>query len=1018
MESESYFVPATHSQERLWWAERRSGDRSLYVLPTFVRISPTGIDRGALMSAALRVARRHEALRTTFLELDGRLVQRVAREATLDIHQMQGGPDAYGEIVGKPIGILDPVLWDLHLFRGVDEDGLLLRIHHALADGPSVELIVRHLADEFRGDSTAIESARFSDYVTFMSRSSPGTRNSANYWSDRMAGWEGDQFSLRSMGEGSSEEVNILLSSAQVGELRTVAASSGATLFHVLLDAAHWATAALAGTSDTMIGVAHDNRPVGFRDCVGFFTEMVPHRMAPSTAYLPRDARIRTVAETFLLDVQHFSPHALRPLEEMFPSRDAQSTGLFQVGLTFEGAPPEYPMLGSYSTLADLNHSHSFGRVLGSTRFLLEFGFRTRPDGSISGYASAADQIGGLHAARASVRQFMQRISLVSEPGPSSLAEGRPTPTQSSAAIDHVLRNCVELSDRVAIEDGDLSITYGQLGLLVMQLAREVESLGASGRQVRVATLLERGWRQAVATVAINAAGACYLPLDKSSPGARLDQMLDVAHVDMVLADSDATELSREMRTRLWRDVDRLISLDRAASLPYDTPQDLSIHSDLAACVIFTSGTTGTPKGVEISHKGIARTCVNSDYVQISVGTRVASVANPAFDASTFELWSTLAAGGVLVIAPDSVARDPEKLVSFLAESSIEVVLVTTALLNAIASTPDRRRLPEGIQILFGGEAASPLAVRKLLLTERGASFVNLYGPTECSVIATAHPVVPVSNERWHEVPIGRPIQGTQALVMSADLIPTPVGLRGFLYLAGDGLATSYVGMPRETAASFLPNPFGPPGSRVYSTGDTAILRSGVLSYAGRIDDQVKIRGFRVELDEVAAAIRDVLNVNEVSILLFERRENDPEIGAVIAGPSGVPENWRDLLGQSLPGYMIPSALLSVLELPLTRTGKVDKATLLQLLVSHRVDVAPGADDRKVERMSATWAKVFGRSVHPDEGFLEAGGHSLLASRLAAAIRAEFDCDVPLSFFLDGGTIRLTVTEFGLQETP
>ncbi|HEX2093501.1 MAG TPA: non-ribosomal peptide synthetase, partial [Longimicrobiaceae bacterium] len=422
---------------------------------------------------------------------------------------------------------------------------------------------------------------------------------------------------------------------------------------------------------------------------------------------------------------------------------------------------------------------------------------------------------------------------------------------------------------------------------------------------------------------------------------------------------------------------------------------------EAVAYLMYTSGSTGAPKGVMVPHRAITQLVLSNGYADLRADDRVALASNPAFDAATMEVWGPLLNGGRVVVVGASVLLDPQAMRALLEGQGVTMLLATPVLFNQYAQA-----IPEALAgvryLLTGGDRADPAAHRRVLHEGGRVALYNCYGPTETTTFSIAHPVESV-DEGARGVPIGRPKANTRVYVLDVRLRPAPVGVVGEMYVGGAGVAHGYWNRPELTAERFVPDPFGrEPGGRLYRTGDLARWRDdGRLEFAGRNDFQVKLRGFRVELGEIEARLAGHVAVREAVVVAREDVPGDRQLVAyyVGAGEAVEAEVLREHLSGSLPEYMVPAAYVALDALPLTPTGKVDRRAL----------PAPGGDAYATRGYEAPvgeteaalaeiWSEVLGvQRVGRHDHFFQLGGHSILATKLVLRVRQDMDVDLPLS---------------------
>ncbi|OLF53508.1 non-ribosomal peptide synthetase [Pseudomonas chlororaphis] len=529
--------------------------------------------------------------------------------------------------------------------------------------------------------------------------------------------------------------------------------------------------------------------------------------------------------------------------------------------------------------------------------------------------------------------------------------------------------------EATAAVHGPQALSYGQLNARANRLAHHLLALGVCPGAT-VAILLERSLDLLVSQLAVCKCAAVYVPLDRHAPAERQGFILEDCQAALLLTRSDETLGGAVRRVELDR-------LDLAGQPNHDPGLEQS--SEAVAYIMYTSGSTGAPKGVLVPHRGITRLVLNNGYADFNAGDRVAFASNPAFDASTMDVWGALLNGAQVQVIDHHTLLDPLRFGAALKSTGSSVLFVTTALFNQYVQL-----IPEALKglriLLCGGERADPAAFRRLLAQAPDLRLVHCYGPTETTTYATTHEVRTLAADA-ESVPVGRPISNTQVYVLDARQQPVPQGVVGEIYIGGHGVAKGYLNRAALTAEKFLHDPFNPrPDGLMYRTGDLGRwLDQGLLECLGRNDDQVKIRGFRIELGEIEARLATCPGVREVVVLAREDEPGDKRLVAYcsLERPVSV-EQLRGYLQGRLPDYMVPAAYVLLERLPLTGNGKVDRKALPapQLdALAHAVYEAPVGPLE--QRLAQAWAEVLKLSqVGRHDSFFELGGHSLLAIRL------------------------------------
>ncbi|HEX6747842.1 MAG TPA: amino acid adenylation domain-containing protein, partial [Longimicrobium sp.] len=549
--------------------------------------------------------------------------------------------------------------------------------------------------------------------------------------------------------------------------------------------------------------------------------------------------------------------------------------------------------------------------------------------------------------------------------------------------------------DAVAVVHEDRSLTYAALNARANRLAHHLRALGV-GPEACVAILMPRSIELVVSELAILKAGAAYVPIDPSFPAERIAFMLADSGSAVVLAlpGADLPELPGVRR----------VDVDALAEGNAENPR-VPADGEAPAYVMYTSGSTGRPKGVVVPHRAIARLVFDNGYADFGADDRVAFAANPAFDATTMEVWGPLLHGGRTVVVPQDVLLDPDAFAGTLADQQVTTLFITTAVFNQHAQA-----IPGALaslrRLLTGGEAADPSSFARVLAEGGPVSLIHCYGPTETTTFAITHPVTDVAPDA-RTIPLGRPISNTRVYILDSRGQPVPVGVAGEMHIGGAGVALGYLNRPGLTAERFVVDPFAAEaGARMYRTGDLGRwLPDGTIEFVGRTDFQVKIRGFRIEPGEIEARLLAHGAVREARVIVREDQPGEKRLVAYVVGGVEV-EGVREHLRRGLPEYMVPAAIVVLERLPLTPNGKLDRKALPAPEHAAGTDryVAPRTPVEEV--LAGIWAEVLRlERVGVEESFFELGGHSLLATRVVSRIRELFGVELPLRALFEGPTV-------------
>ncbi|NUR47006.1 MAG: amino acid adenylation domain-containing protein [Hamadaea sp.] len=1008
-------APLSSAQQRMWLAAQSVPGLSAYHICRVLRLDGP-LDVVALTTALTEQVDRHEALRTGVLTVDGQPLQRVNPPGrfTLDTVDLsdRSDPDVVADewtaaALREPLPLDGTPLLRAGLLRldGV-RHRLVLVVHHLVADAWSLDLLLRDLAAAYRvvvaGNGQRRESVPA--YRAHVERerafaASPAGREQVAYWTEQLRGITPLELpttrarSAAPVRHGGLADVLIPTETADV--LRRL----GHTLTPVLLAAYGLVLHRFTGQDDLVVGLPASRRDERFADAVGLFVGVLPIRLSFAGG-TPFADTARQTAATMLTALDNAAVPMEQVVQQLAPVREPGRNALFDV--TFGVLPPS-----AAGELELPGLQVAVDRVYGGhAKFDLHLEFRDDGPGTpLSGELEYDTDLFSAEFARALLSAYQILLTAVAADPMATVAE-LPLTTPSTAAdgtgdylptpvrIDALFAGLADAQpDRIALLAPDgTRLSYGQLAQRMRQTAAMLRELGVRPGDF-VGLALPRGVSLVEATLGVLHAGAAYVPLDLAYPLARLAGMVTDAGVRLVLAEP-GTGLDLPVPVAGFPSA-RLAEADfePAPSGPARLdPAPADKRGDAPAYVMFTSGSTGRPKAVVVTHRGVVRLAQDPEYAD----RRWLHAAAPVFDAATLEMWTPLLSGGSLLVVPGQPTV--ADLGALIADHGVEIAFLTTGLFNVVVDE-DVTVLAPLRQVLTGGDVMSPDHVRRALSVVD--TVVNYYGPTENTTATTGHRLAagqPVPDD----VPIGIPLRGTTVHIVDQYLQPLPPGVPGEILTGGDGLALGYAGDPARTAERFVPDPFGPPGSRLYRTGDFGRSDAhGRIRFGGRRDDQVKVRGFRIELAEVENAAAAHPQVHQAAVIAHTDPAGDKRLVGFVTGdcdPASLPGFLRGLL----PAYSVPNEWISMPRLPLGVGGKVDRRALARHaaeLVTRPAEAPVAHEPSLVEQLLAAWfVDLLGiAEARPGTDFFAAGGHSLLAARLAARIRAAFGVELPLA---------------------
>lgn len=1026
-------LPLSPDQARLWFLHQLDPDSSEYTVVLEADLEGD-LDTEALGGSIDDLVARHEILRTTFPEIDGRPVQRIQ--------------DPPSGILGE--GPLDvsagfPLATEIPLRAGLVENGagrwrLTLAVHHIATDGASLAPLVRDLASAYGARTGGMRSARrplevqFSDHARHQQALEAGRDRDhdphLDAWSERLRGAP-EELNLPADGRRTeaatrpARTVRFTLPEAVAHPLLATGTASGASGFHTWFAALASYLQRIGAGDDLVIGTPSAGRTdPDLHDLIGFFVTTLPVRVQVDGEQTFRDAVGRS-REAVLHAMEHDGVPFERIVEALAPERQLGRHPVFQTMLSVDEAS------GSTLALPGVSVSRVEPDSTGAAKVDLSLTLRPREDGAVDGVLEYAADLFSEDSARGFVDRWVGFLEgIVADPGRSlqSIPAGPPAAplepwraaTGRQSVLAAVSASAVERPDATALVGEDGSLSAGELAAQVEALAGGLHAAGAH-RGEHIALAVRRGTVSVTGLLAIWRAGAIAVPVDTTLPRPRMEAMLRTARPSWMLRTGDPTEDdAAQAALEAGLPVDRIL---RSAELPAAHASVGLPEDDDPAYVIFTSGTSGVPKGVQVPHRALTqllrnhRSTLLPDPAQRRL--RLAHTTGVGFDASLDPvLW--LAAGHEVHILGDEVRRDPEALIGALARHRIDAWETTPSYVDALrgqtglADLLDARDPADPFVLLLGGEPVDP-ALWSWVQQRRAVQGWNLYGPTEAGVDTLVAAV--------HESPVpvlGAPTCGTVARVLDARLRPVPVGSIGELWLAGDQLADGYLGDAAQSAARFVADPFGPAGSRMYRTGDLVAVRDAPSGHRARVvalgrgDDQVKIRGHRIEPGEVAAVLEGRPEVAQAVVRPTPSPRGTVLAAWVVPAEAGDGAGLPDLLGQvsaaRLPEYMQPTAITVVDSIPLTTNGKVDVQALPGPAVGGGAGRAPreGAE----AAVATAFAAVLGvHDVRADDSFFALGGHSFVARPVVAAIGDALGRDVPVHALFRAPTVAQLAVE-------
>ncbi|MEV3904905.1 amino acid adenylation domain-containing protein [Mycobacterium sp. NPDC050551] len=1020
MELDDRALPLTRGQLDIWLAQKTGGFGAKWQLGELLRIDGD-IDPGLLQRAIVQAVREAEPLRAAFFEVDGEVFQRAVDypDVPLARYDLIGSPDPEQEVhrtisaIQRTLMPLDGPLFSWALLQTrVDEYYLFVCCHHIVIDGVGIPLVCHRMAEIYCAiaANAPVPDAFFGSLRDLIDceltyESSTDYLDDSAYWTQNLPPESEPRYRLADAVVDDHDEESrapVRLDPAAVAGLRALYRSLGVRRSSVITAACALLVRAYDTESPEVVldfPVSRRVRPE-IQLVPGMVSGFVPLVLKASPELSVSDFCLRVDTQMKdALEHQRFPVHSIDYKATLRGSGQASNRVVINfIPATHTGYLADAAATGTLTHAGPVEFALVFFRD-GDDLFL-----STAGPGQFFANSDVRDLAARLERALLAMAEdparLLSSVDLLDEPARVHLDEAGHRAALTRPAVPPVSIPALfaewvaRTPDAVAVSSGGRSTTYRELDEASNRLAHLLIGQDV-GPGHCVALLVERSAAAVTAILAILKTGAAYLPIDPSVPKARIKFVIADAAPTAAVTTAESAGLLSGCEVPVIDVGDPRVQSQPGTALPAPAGDDV-------AYMIYTSGTTGTPKGVAVTHRGVTRLLASLDAGLPSAG--VWSLCHSlAFDVSVWEIFGALLRGGRLVVVPEAVVISPPDLHDVLVAEQVTVLTQTP---SAVAMLPDHGL--ESTAVVMAGEACPAEVVERWA---PGRVMINAYGPTETTMcVAISAPLTAGVDV----VPIGSPVPGAALFVLDGWLRPVPVGVVGELYVAGDGLACGYVRRGGLTGTRFVACPFGEPGMRMYRTGDLVRWGAdGQLQYLGRADEQVKIRGYRIELGEIQAALAGLGGVDRAVVIAREDRPGDKRLVGYVTG-TAEPAEIRTQLGELLPAYLVPAAVVVLPSLPLTSNGKLDTRAL-PAPESQEVDGyrAPGTAVEEI--VAGIYADVLGLDrVGVDDSFFDLGGDSLLAMRLSAAINTALDADLSVPTVFDAPTVAELVRRIGV----
>jgi amino acid adenylation domain-containing protein len=1048
-------VRLSFPQQGMWIIEQLQSEAAYHV-PTAIRLKGN-LDRQALQSSFDEIIRRHESLRTSFVQIDGEPFQMIAEIENLDlpIDDLTALPEQSREPEARQIvknefhrsfDLTAAPLFRARLIKlGADDHVLTLVIHHIVSDLWSLGVLVRELSALYnghsKGDAVRLPDLpiQYPDFALWQREHLQGEvlAQHLDYWKTQLkaapAMLELPTDHPRPARQSFHGGLEVFTIPNWISErLRQLSLQEGTTLFMTLLAAFNVLLSRYSSQQDIVVGcgIAGRNR-AELEGLIGFFVNTLAIRtdLSGNPTFSELLGRVK---ENCLGAYAHQGLPFERLVEELQPERSSRYSPIFQVMFSLQNRNQQRDQPGGNWNGVSLS---GFVGKAETSKFDLSFRIIDTEPALTATMEYSRDlfnpetikrMAGHFNALLASIVTRSEE-SIFSLPIISS-AEQQLLRDSNATLQEYPQERCMHrlfeqqaerAPDAVALVCEGEQISYGELNARANQLARHLQTLGV-GPDTLVGICVERSIAMVVGILGILKAGGAYLPLDPEYPPERLSFMLKDAAVAVLLTQERLlASLPEHAAQTLCLDADWLrVSQHSTDNIP---PEQLKLTPENLAYVIYTSGSTGVPKGVLVTHANIGRLFAATEarfgFNESDTWTLFHSY---AFDFSVWEFWGALIYGGKLIVVPYWVSRSPAKFYELLCAEGVTVLNQTPSAFRQLSRVEDEAAgsmpLAEQLRlVIFGGEALEGEALRDWFARhgDDGPEMVNMYGITETTVHVTQRRMSAADVGADYGSPIGTGLSDLRLYVLDAGMQVVPMGVAGELYVGGAGLARGYLNRSELTAERFVPDPYGRESrTRLYRTGDRVRhLSDGQLEFLGRVDFQVKVRGFRIELGEVEVALSQHPAIKHAAVIARQDSPGDQRLVAYLIPTDSDLDiaAVRLFLTTRLPDYMIPAAFVTLDSFPLSPSGKLDRKAL-PAPDSRRLTITADfvAPRSSLEQdLADIWCRLLRvERVGICDNFFELGGHSLLLTQLSTRIRDKFGVDVPMRILFDSPTIE------------
>ncbi|MBA9085510.1 amino acid adenylation domain-containing protein/non-ribosomal peptide synthase protein (TIGR01720 family) [Fontibacillus solani] len=1019
------YYPVTSAQNRLLLVHDLHPVNTTYNVP-FVLESQNILDPELIERTLVQLIERHEAFRTSFELRDGEYVQNIHDQVAFQLQKSRltaanGSEEEKVLLEKKTSNFVQPFeLTQAPLLRAefVATNGnrsfLMLDMHHTIADGVSMEIMIEEFYAIYNGESLSESESRhqYKDYAVWLDRLKANgvMKQHESFWLETYS----DEIPVLSLPtdyprpqiqshDGSSVSL-MVMEPGLLEEIRRIAAETGTTVYMVLFAGYQVLLHHYSGQEDLVIGTPIAGREhADIQRTIGMFVNTLAVRGKPESGKSYRQILLE-LKEHFLQVLEH----QLYPFEELVDQlqlqRDVSRHPLFDTLFTLRAsALNKSEIQDDYFTPYEINSGISkfdlslFAEEKGQY-LQLDLEYATKLFRKDTAERILEHYVSILKSVVANVDESIENMTMITDKEYELIVHhfnDTVTDYPREATIHGLFKERAQsIPDRIAIVEEGRILTYRELDEQGDILAQQLLGLGVKNQEP-IGLMTERSAAAIIGMLGILKAGGIYLPIDSSYPDERILYMIEDAGIRTLMAESPERAKGLDFDGTVLN-LNKINPIASPSALPSVAANDLSY-------IMYTSGSTGKPKGVLVQHRNVIRLVQNTNYVTFEEGDRILLTGNITFDACTFEIWGALLNGLELHIIPESEILDADLLSDAIRMKHITTMWLTSSLFNQHAQYRPNMFTPLR-HLIVGGDVLAPSYIRNVKQHSPDLRLINGYGPTENTTFSTCFQI----EGEYANIPIGKPIANSTLYIVDKKLRLQPIGVPGEIVVGGDGVAYGYLNQEELTKLKFVSDPYND-GERLYLTGDLGRwLPDGTVEYIGRMDNQVKIRGYRIEIGEIEKQLMDYEDVNEALVVVAESSDHQKYLCAYVASNAQLnPQELKAHLTSKLPDYMVPSRYAVLERLPLTSNGKIDRRALPLPESVQIVQSEYTAPRNEVEtRLAELWQQVLTLervSIH--DNFFELGGHSLKAIQIVSKAR-ELGISISLNQLFQEQTIN------------